>query len=85
MNRIIKTDLFNILDLINCAETYGFGDDMFYAAMFDMIKPVGNLEIKEYSETYETPEMEELGYTREDALRVVEHLMKLRDKYEVRS
>lgn len=83
MNRIVKTDLFNILDLINCVETYGFGDDVFYSSMFDLIRPVGNIEIRDYASRYMTPELLSQGYTDEDYDAAILNLTTLRDRYEI--
>lgn len=81
MNREIKTDLFNIFDLIVAAHEYGYGDDVFYCGMFDMIRPLTDKEIKEFGETYLTPEMREKGYTEEDAESAIKRLTELAAKY----
>lgn len=80
-NREVTTTLQNILDLINCAESYGFGDDIFYDAMFSIIKPLSEEEIESYAKTFLTGEMIYMGYSQEDYDSAIETLIELNNKY----
>ena len=77
MNRKIETDLFEILDLILCAEGYGFGDDVFYVSMFNMIRPVSDEEITSFAENLRSKD----GYGQDDYDDAIEQLTDLRDQY----
>jgi len=82
-NRAVVTDLHNILDLINCAETYGYGDEVFYDGMFEMIGKVSDGEIEVFArEQFLTDEARKQGYGEEDYENSIERLAELRDKYE---
>ncbi len=82
MNRKIQTSLFNLLDLINCSEDYGFGDDIFYHSMFQLIGNLTDGEIEDYSRSFLTDKMRKEGYSEEDAIQAIERLTKLREKYQ---
>lgn len=80
-NREVTTDLENILSLINCASSYGFGRDVFYSGMFGIIKPVNEQEIQDYASTFLTSEMRSKGYTEEDYESAIEELTELNNRY----
>lgn len=82
LNREIKTDLFNILESINCAEDYGYADDVFYWGQFKMINPVTDEEIKAFvHHEFLTEEGRAQGYSEEDAEESEARLIALRNKY----
>ncbi len=66
MNRIVQTDLFNLLSLISCSWDYGFADDIFFDAMSKITGNVTNEEIEEFAKTFLTDEMKKQGYGDED-------------------
>lgn len=77
MNRPITTDLHNILDLIVCAEGYGFKDDVLFTAFRDMIHSLSDEEIETFSREMASKD----GYGDEDYEHAVEQLNEFRDKY----
>ena len=79
--RKIEVDLESILDLINCAEDFGFAKTAFFSKMADLTGYVSDNEIHEYANDYLTDEMKAHGYTREDYNKAIETLTEWRDKY----
>jgi len=76
--RIIKTNLDNILDLIDCARDYGFERDVLFNAFSEMLdSKLTNEEIESYARNVEAME----GYGKEDYEAVKERLKDFKDKY----
>ncbi len=60
--RECKVDLFEIFDMVNCAETFGFADDMILSFLADAAGKVTKHEISEYCEKLANTK----GYSRDD-------------------
>lgn len=81
-NRIIETNLFNILSLISCAEDYGYARNILYDGLFGMLNyKVSPEDIENYASTFLSPEMKAQGYTQEDYESSLERLTELAEKY----
>jgi len=81
VNRKIETDLETILDLVNCAEDYGFRDDVLFTVFRDMTGWVTDEEIKAYADRFLTPEFRAQRYSEEDAESSTLRLTEWRDRY----
>jgi hypothetical protein len=82
MARKLSIELDDLLDLVNCAEDYGFADDVFLDAAAEwMGRKLSDAEIEEFAARYLTPEMEAKGYSEEDAGSTPESLRAFRDRY----
>lgn len=78
MNREIKTNLKNILDLIACASDYGFEDEVLFDAFREMLgSKLTNEEIEVHARSVEVME----GYGKEDYEVIKERLKGFKDKY----
>lgn len=79
MERIITTNLNNILSIIACAQNYGFsGMDVLFDAFSEMMGyKLTNKEIEAYSKSV----LSEEGYTREDYREIKERLLEFKEKY----
>lgn len=73
-----QVKLFDILDLVACAEDYGHWNNVCMVSLYEWAKPVTDDDIKKYAECLT---MED-GYGQEDRDEVTERLTKWRDKYE---
>lgn len=81
MDREIKTALHNILDLVNCAEDYGFQDDVLMTAFRDMTGWVTDEEIEAFVQGFMTPEMQAKGFGEEDAEAARTRVTEWRNRY----
>ncbi len=75
--RKIEIDLDDILELVNCAEDYGFANDVLLNAFASFTVEVTDEEIKSYA----TKLMEEDGYGQEDYDEAIEVLTTWRDRF----
>lgn len=83
MNRDITTDLYNILDLVACGESYGFSHHILYYYFAEIIKPLSIEEIEAFSKTFMTEESIAEGFTEEDAENIKETLIDFKNKYKI--
>lgn len=83
-DRTISTNLHNILDLVACAEDYGYGKSIFYSAMFEIMWPLSDLEIEVYAKRFLHPDMVAQGYGQEDYEVNKDTLTELRERYQKR-
>ena len=82
MNREIKTDLYNILDLIAVSADYGFDRSILMDGLFEMIGyNLTQEEIEGYSSLYLTEEYKSKGYTEDDYNSIKEILTEKAKKY----
>jgi len=79
--RPLTVDLDSVLELVSCADDYGFNRDILVSAFAEWTGPVSDAEIAEYAAWFLTPEAEEQGYGQEDADEAQERLTEWRDKY----
>lgn len=77
MNREIKTDLYNLLDLLNVAEDYGFRDDVLFWSIFELTGHVTDEEIHGYANQFDFTK----GYGEEDVEAAIERLTEYRNQY----
>jgi len=76
--RKVTTTLDNILDLISCADSYGFEDDVLFTAFGDMLnKKLTNEEIESFARSVEVQD----GYSEEDYQEIKEKLAEFKNKY----
>ena len=78
MNRVIKTDLKNILSLISTAQDYGFDDEILFDTFSQMM---GNQLTFEEIEWYARIIEQEEGYGEDDYLAICERLKKFKENY----
>lgn len=80
--RELTTTLDNILDLINCAEDYGFYDDVLLCAFANLMKyQLSDEEIENYAKIFLTPEYTKKGYSEEDYEAAIERLKEFKTTY----
>lgn len=79
--RELKIDLSEILDLVSCAQDYGFADDVLMCSLYDFTGDVSDEEIKDFSASFLTPEMRAQGYSEEDQEQTAERVTEWRDTY----
>jgi hypothetical protein len=79
--RSIQIDMAEILSLVHCAGDYGFAKSILLSAFAGMTGFVTDAEILEYSQTFQTPEMQSQGYTSEDVDSALETVTEWRDRY----
>lgn len=79
--RNIEVDLWDILDLVACAMDYGFNDDVLMCSFYDFAGDVSDEELREFADSYVTPEKLEEGYTMEDHAELLERVTEWRDKH----
>jgi hypothetical protein len=79
--RDCKVNLEDILDLVNCAEGYGFADDVFMDSMYQIAGDVSDEEISEFANILASQD----GYSEEDREEeredITERLTEWRDKH----
>ena len=75
---VIKTTLDNILDLINVAEDYGFGDDVLLDAFAEMMGyKLSDQDIEKFAKKIQ----HEKDCTIEDYNSTFENLMEFKERY----
>ncbi|MFA5026048.1 MAG: hypothetical protein WC503_06085 [Candidatus Shapirobacteria bacterium] len=79
--RPITIPLEELLDLLSCAEDYGFDDDIFYNFVFSYINPLTDEEIEEFAQTFLTEAAIRKGYGEEDYQNIKYKLTKLKETY----
>jgi hypothetical protein len=77
MLRIITIPLSEILDVVCCAEMYGFQDDVLMSALAYWAESVSDEEIHQFALDYSQKD----GYTEEDYDAIVEKLHWWKEKY----
>ena len=82
--RPISIDLADLLDIVNCAEAYGHGNDVLLATLAEWAGPVSDAEIAEYADRYLTPDAVAKGYTAEDRREAAAWLTAWCDRYGTR-
>ena len=76
----MRVGLFDLLDLVSCAATYGFDRDVFYDACADWLgNELSFEEIDAFAESYRERQTE--GYTEEDVQHIRQELRRFRDRY----
>jgi hypothetical protein len=70
-------DQDEVLDLVNCAETYGHWNSVCMVSLYDFAEPITDDDIKRYALSLTDSE----GYGDEDREESIERLTKWRDKY----
>lgn len=79
--RDLSVNLFDLLDLVQCASDYGFADDVFEDAMASWAGDVTDEEISAFADKYVTPEFRARGFSEEDVEDAIEVLTEWRDRY----
>lgn len=82
MSRKVEVDVFEILDLVSCADDYGFNDDVLMSALMGMCAEVSDEEIDEYCSFFTSEKGRAEGYSEEDAEEVFGRISVWRDKYQ---
>jgi len=80
--RNLSINLDDVLDLVVAAESYGYGDSVFYSTAFGWTKPLTDAEIEEFAASFLRPEHRAAGYTEEDRDNARERLRELRARYQ---
>lgn len=75
--RQITIELPEILDLVSCAEDYGFADDVFMCSMYEFCGDVSDAEISEFAQALASKE----GYSSEDGEEASDRLTEWRNKH----
>ncbi len=71
-----------ILSLVNCAEDYGYADDVLFDAFAGWFgRTVTDEEIEAYAADFLTPENRAKGYSEEDYEASMERLTRWRDQF----
>lgn len=76
MNRVIETDLYNILSHVSCAVDYGYFDDVLMCDFSRLTGWVSDGEIKQYIMANKSEE-----YTEEDYRQWLERITEWRDRF----
>ncbi|QHU99989.1 hypothetical protein [Synechocystis sp. CACIAM 05] len=80
--KTINVDLSDILELIHCAEVYGFANPVLLEAFAEMAGSVSDQEIIEFAqEKYLSDEARSQGYSEEDYKSAISVLTNWRNKY----
>lgn len=79
--RTVTVDVTDLLGLVNCADSYGFGNSEFLAAMGGWAGWVTDEEIEAFAARYTTLEMIAKGYGEEDAAEARSGLREWRDRF----
>jgi len=79
--RFVTIPLEELLDLLSCADDYGFDGDIFYDFVFSYINPLTEEEIEEFAQTFLTEEAKNRGYGEEDYHNIKNKLMELKEAY----
>jgi hypothetical protein len=76
--RKIEIEISEILDLVNCAEDYGFEDDVLFDAFAEFLGyKLSNEEIEIFSKSF----LKEEGYGKEDYNQIKKRLFDFKTKY----
>lgn len=81
VDREVSTNLSEVLDMVNCAEYYGFDDSMVLGFLAQVSGYVTNDEIKGYSERYLSKGYIEGGCEQSDCDEALQRLTEWRDQY----
>lgn len=79
--RKLSIDITEILNLISCAEDYGFSDDVLFTYFASFLGDLSNEEIEEYCSYYTSNAGREAGYNEEDYEEVKEKLQQFKEDY----
>ena len=79
--RTITVDLSLILELVSCAETYGYNKSILLSGFAEMIDELTDSDIEQYVNKFLTPEFLQQGYGQEDVDSVRETLQTFRSQY----
>jgi len=75
----LEVSLYDILDLINSAEDYGFYDDVLMSTFAEWIGgKLSDEDIEEYAQTYLTEEAKSEGYSKDDYEYAIDKLKEFR-------
>ncbi len=77
----IDAILADVLDLVFCAQDYGFDHGILMQTFAKWAGTVTDAQIAAFADTYVTPEQRACGYTEEDRDAAVATLTAWRDKY----
>lgn len=81
MSRTIPIKVSDILSLVNCAESYGFNDDVLMSTFAEWCGYVSNTDIEQYATWFLSLQAAERGYTEEDYDCAIDQLTAWRDRY----
>lgn len=73
--------LDDVLDLVFCAQDYGFDHGIVMSTFAKWTGPVTDAQIAAFADGYVTPEQRARGYTDEDRQNAIERVTAWRDKY----
>ena len=79
--REVQVPLNDILEIVNCAYSYGFGRDILLYTLAEWAGDVTDKEIKDYAEWFISKEAKDKGYTPEDYDEAIEILSEWRARY----
>ena len=79
--RKVEFSLNDVLDLVGCANDYGFGHEILLSAFAKQSGWVTDEEIRAYTDWFVTPEAREQGYGEEDRDKQRERLTAWRATY----
>ena len=78
---MIEIELDQILDLINCADDYGFNKSPLMCSFAEIIKTLTDEDIEKFAKGFLTEEMRKQGYSEEDYEESKERLNNFRTVY----
>jgi hypothetical protein len=79
--RTVEVDLELILELISCADDYGYRKSILLSGFAEMVGELTDADIEEYVARFTTPEYLAQGYSEEDADNARECLSVFRSEY----
>lgn len=79
--RKVNIDITEILNLITCAEDYGFKSEVLFSSFAAMLEKLSDDEIEEYCSYYTSSAGIEAGYSEEDSDNAKEILQQFREDY----
>lgn len=79
--RTLAVDLAKVLDVVACAQLYGYEEDVLSIALGKMTGPVDDAEIQEFANWYATDAGRSQGYGEQDRDAVLLILTAWRDQF----
>ena len=80
-NRILEIKLDDILELICCADDYGYRNDVLFEAFSLLLTTLSDEEIENYASTFLSDESKKDGFSEEDYESSKKILLEFRNEY----
>lgn len=81
VTRTVSIEVNEIIDLMCCAEDYGYDDPVLMDAFYDWVSPLTDERIEEYARSFLAENRQQQGYTEEDADSARRRLRDIRARY----